>query len=56
MDNFSNQELSENIKNNNVDSEIILNINQQGWEELGISNNLEQSKIEMGVRNKIRTI
>ena len=56
LDNFSNQELSENIKNNNVDSEIILNINQQGWEQLGVPNNLEQSKIEMGVRNKIRTI
>ena len=56
LNNFSNQELSENIKNNNVDSEIILNINQQGWEQLGVRSNLEQSKIEMGVRNKIRTI
>ena len=54
--NFSNPGLSEKVKDNKIDSEVILNINQQGWEELGISNNLEQSKIKMGIQNKIRTI
>ena len=53
---FSNEVLSENIKQKNIDSEVILNINHQGWQELGIHDNLEQSKIEMSVRNKIRTI
>ena len=53
---FSNSVLSKNIKQKNIDSEVILNINQQGWEKLGINDNLEQSKIEMSVRNKIRTI